>query len=153
MNSPTLAAPSPPLADLSLNWVIRRASPKPVRHCSTQAAWACAGTWLWMKIADRCGSMPIASSWAAARRVRSRSAFGSCSTVIACRSAMKKNGAWSSLQVHPLPQRAEVVAEVEGVGGRLDPREHPRPGATRDDVGHADLGLGGGGGGHGWHCP
>ena len=46
MNSPTLAAPSPPLADLSLNWVIRRASPKPVRHCSTQPSWACSGTWL-----------------------------------------------------------------------------------------------------------
>ena len=80
------------LADLSLNWVIRRASPKPVRHCSTQPSWACAGIWLWTKIAERSGSMPIASSWAAARRVRSRSTFGSCSTVIACRSAMKKNG-------------------------------------------------------------
>ena len=29
------------------------------------------------------------------------------------------------LQRHPLPQRAEVVAEVERVGGRLDAGEHP----------------------------
>ena len=95
MNSPTLAAPSPPLADLSLNCVIRRASPKPVRHCSTQPSWAWAGTWLCTKIADRSGSMPIATSWAAARSVRSRSTRGSCSTVMACRSAMKKNGWYS----------------------------------------------------------
>ena len=92
MNSPTDAAPSPALADLSLNWVIRRASPKPVRHWSTQESWAWAGIWLCTKIADRAGSMPIATSWAAARRVRSRSTLGSCSRVIACRSAMKKNG-------------------------------------------------------------
>ena len=58
-----------------------------------------------------------------------------------------------ALQVDPLPQRAEVVAEVEGVGGRLDAREDPGPGAARDGVGDADLGLGGGGGGHGWHSP
>src|SRR3712207_6991281 len=30
------------------------------------------------------------------------------------------------LQGHPLPDRAEVVAEVERVGGRLDARQHPR---------------------------
>ena len=95
MNRPTLAAPSPDFADLSLNCVIRRASPKPVRHCSTHDSWACAGIWLCTKIADRAGSMPIASSWAAARSVRSRSTLGSCSTVMACRSAMKKNGWWS----------------------------------------------------------
>ena len=76
MNSPTDAAPSPPLADLSLNCVIRRASPKPVRHCSTQPSWAWAGTWDCTKIAERSGSIPIASSCAAARRVRSRSSFG-----------------------------------------------------------------------------
>ena len=95
MKSPTDAAPSPPLADLSLNWVIRRASPKPVRHCRIHPSWACSGTWLWMKIAERAGSMPMASSCAAARSDRSRSTFGSCSTVIACRSAMKKKGWWS----------------------------------------------------------
>ena len=92
MNRPTDAAPSPPLADLSLNCVIRRASPKPVRHCSTQDSWACAGIWLCTKIADRAGSMPMATSCATARRVRSRSTLGSCSTVMACRSAMKKKG-------------------------------------------------------------
>ena len=39
------------------------------------------------------------------------------------------------LQGHPLPQRAEVVAEVERVRGRLDAGQHPRAGI--------------GGGGHG----
>ena len=95
MNRPTLAAPSPDLDDLSLNWVIRRASPNPVRHWSTHDSCAWAGIWLCTKIAERFGSMPIASSCAAARKVRSRSTPGSCSTVIACRSAMKKNGWWS----------------------------------------------------------
>ena len=80
------------------------------------------------KIADRSGSMPIASSWAAARRIRSRSSLGSCSTVIACRSAMKKNGSWSSCRSTHCRSAPEVVAEVERVGGRLDPGEHPRPG-------------------------
>ena len=66
MNSPTEAAPSPPLADLSLNCVIRRASPNPVRHCSTQASSACSGMCDCTKIAERSGSMPIAISCAAA---------------------------------------------------------------------------------------
>ncbi len=38
--------------------------------------------------------------------------------------------------VHPVPHRAQVVAEVERVGRRLDAREHTRAGAAR--------GLGGG---------
>ena len=39
---------------------------------------------------------------------------------------MKKNGSWVVLQGDPLPQRAEVVAEVERVGGRLDAGQHAR---------------------------
>ena len=49
MNRPTLAASAPALADLSLNWTIRLASPNPVRQPSTQASSACSGTWLCTK--------------------------------------------------------------------------------------------------------
>ncbi|KEF07343.1 hypothetical protein DF17_10610 [Streptomyces rimosus] len=86
VNRPTLVRSAPCLADLSLNCVIRLASPKPVRQFMTQASWACSGTWLWTKSVQRSGSRPAASSWAAASRVFARSAVGSCGTVIACRS-------------------------------------------------------------------
>ena len=76
----------PCLADLSLNCVIRDASPKPVMQFITQPSWACSGTWLWTKRVHRSGSSPAASSWAAASRVLARSSAGSCGTVIACRS-------------------------------------------------------------------
>ena len=53
------------------------------------------------------------------------------------------------LEVHPLPERAEVVAEVERVGGRLDAGEHAwsRGLGARRRCGH----LGRGGGGHAAH--
>ncbi len=86
MNRPTVARSAPPLADLSLNCVIRLASPNPVMQPSTQPSWACSGTCDWTNRVDRSGSMPAASSCATERRVRSRSCFGSYSTVIACRS-------------------------------------------------------------------
>ncbi len=89
MNSPTLTLP--PRADLSLNWVIRLASPKPVRQPSTQASWACSGRWLCRNTAERSGSTPAARYCAAVTRVRAVSSDGSCSTVMACRSATKKN--------------------------------------------------------------
>ena len=73
-------------ADLSLNWVIRFASPKPVMQPSTQLSSACSGTWLCTNRMHRSGSRPAAISWAAATRVRRRSAAGSYGTVIACRS-------------------------------------------------------------------
>ena len=44
---------------------------------------------------------------------------------------MKKNGCVVALQVDPLPQRAEVVAEVERVRGRLDAGQDPGPGRRR----------------------
>ena len=75
-----------------MNCVIRRASPKPVMHSSTQVSWVCSGTCDCRKIAERSASMPIAISWAAQRTNRSRSTFGSWGTVSECRSAMKKNG-------------------------------------------------------------
>lgn len=86
MNRPTVARSAPPFAVLSLNCVIRLASPIPVMQDITQASWACSGTCDWTNSVDRSGSIPAASSCAADRRVRSRSAFGSYSTVIACRS-------------------------------------------------------------------
>lgn len=86
MNSPTLDRSLPCFCDLSLNWVIRLASPKPVMHPSTQASCACSGTCDWTNSALRSGSMPTAKSCAAATRVRCRSTAGSCPAVIACRS-------------------------------------------------------------------
>ena len=47
MNRPTLAWSEPCFWALSLNWVIREASPKPVMQFRTQASWACSGTWDW----------------------------------------------------------------------------------------------------------
>ena len=87
VNRPTLTESEPSFADLSLNWVIRCACPKPVRQDRIQASWVCSGTWDWTKTVARSGSMPAASSWAAARSTRSRSSAGSCSMVSACRSA------------------------------------------------------------------
>ncbi len=77
MNRPTLAESAPPLADLSLNWVIRLASPKPVMQPSTQFSSACSGTWLCTNRMHRSGSMPAAKSCAAATLVRRRSVSGS----------------------------------------------------------------------------
>ena len=46
-----------------------------------------------------------------------------------------------TLEVHPLAQGAQVVAEVERVRGGLDPREHPRTGASDGVAGDRQLGL------------
>ncbi|CAM5595721.1 hypothetical protein STENM327S_03893 [Streptomyces tendae] len=86
VNRPTVVRSLPCLADLSLNCVIRDASPKPVMQFISQPSWACSGTWLCTNRVQRSGSRPAARSWAAATRVFSRSCFGSCGTVIACRS-------------------------------------------------------------------
>ena len=64
MNSPTEAWSAPPRADLSLNCVIRDASPKPVMHCITQPSWACSGTWLCTNRVETSGSTPAAMIWA-----------------------------------------------------------------------------------------
>lgn len=93
---PTPAASAPCLADLSLNWVIRMASPMPVMQVSTHASCACSGTWDWTNSVERSGSMPPAMNCAAATRVRSARAAGSCGTVMACRSGMKKNASKSA---------------------------------------------------------
>jgi hypothetical protein len=64
-------------SDFSLNWVIRRSSPRLVTEPSSQAASAWAVTWLWTKTVERSGSMPVAKSIAARSSVRSRRSAGS----------------------------------------------------------------------------
>ena len=86
MNSPTVVPSVPCLPDLSLNCVIRLASPNPVWHESNQASSACSGTCDCTNRIERSGSTPAARYWAAVRRVRSRSTDGSGLTVSACRS-------------------------------------------------------------------
>src|SRR5919198_1043012 len=63
-------------AERSLNWVIRRSSPKLVTEPSSQAASGWALTWLWTKTVERSGSRPVANSIAARSRVESRSSAG-----------------------------------------------------------------------------
>ena len=70
------ARSAPCLADLSLNWVIRLASPNPVMQPSTQASCACSGTWHCTNSVQRSGSRPSASSCAAVARVRCAAAPG-----------------------------------------------------------------------------
>ncbi len=84
VKSPTLERSAPCLTDLSLNCVIRLASPNPVMQESTQASWACSGTCDWTKSVQTWVSSPSASSCAAATRLRSRSTFGSWPAVMAC---------------------------------------------------------------------
>jgi hypothetical protein len=86
VKSPTEADSAPWRADLSLNWVIRLASPKPVSVLSTQASSACAGTCDCTNSVDFDGSMPEAMYCAAVARVLARSSAGSCGEVIACMS-------------------------------------------------------------------
>jgi len=86
VNRPTEACSWPSRADLSLNWVIRLASPKPVMQDRIQDSSVCSGTWLCTNSVHRSGSSPAPSSWAAATLVRRVSRAGSCGTVIACRS-------------------------------------------------------------------
>ena len=66
--------------DLSLNCVIRPSWPKLVTEPSSQAASACAGTWLCAKTVERSGSRPVANSIAARSSVFSRKSCGSYST-------------------------------------------------------------------------
>ncbi len=91
-----MAASAPDFWVLSLNWVIREASPKPVMQFSAQASCACSGTWDWTKKMLLSGSMPAAMYWAATMRVRLASSAGSKSTVMACRSGMKNTASYSA---------------------------------------------------------
>ncbi|CPU64833.1 Uncharacterised protein [Mycobacteroides abscessus] len=96
VNSPTVVPSAPCFADLSLNWVMRPASPKPVWHDSTHDSSACCGTCDWTNSAERSGSTPPARYWAAVRRVRSRSRSGSGLTVSAWRSTTQYRASYAS---------------------------------------------------------
>ncbi len=144
---------APCLADLSLNCVIRLASPKPVRQFITQASWACSGTWLCTKRVQRSGSSPAASSWAAASRVLAaqlRRVLRDGDRVQVHDHVERVVGL---LERHPLAHRAEVVAEVEGARGGLDAGEDPGPGVRRrgSALRLRAVGVGEVVGGHGPH--
>ena len=120
---------------LELGHPARLAEPGEAREDPLRCA--CAGTCDWTKTEDRAGSIPIAISWAAARRVRSRSRFGVLLDGDRVQVGDEEERLVVGLEVHPLPQRAEVVAEVERVGGRLDPGEDPGTGGRcRCGLGH-----------------
>ena len=74
----------------SLNCVMRPNWPTLATELNSQAASACAGTWLCANTVERSGSIPVANSIAARSSVERRSASGSYSTVIECRSTMQK---------------------------------------------------------------
>ena len=77
----------PTCCDLSLNWIIRLASPNPVRQLSTQAQLGVLGDVALHE--DRAPLRVKAGARTAGRPrpcVRARSSAGSCGTVIACRS-------------------------------------------------------------------
>jgi hypothetical protein len=65
---------------------MRLASPKPVSVLRIHASSVCADTCDCTNSVETDGSMPAAMYCAAVRRVESRRAFGSCGTVMACRS-------------------------------------------------------------------
>ena len=114
-----MVASAPSFCDLSLNCVIRDACPKPVKQPSTQANSACAGTWLCTKTVDRAGSMPSARYCAAVTRVRLRSSAGSCAIGDRVQVDDAEVGVVVVLQADPLLDRAQRVAEVQGVGRGL----------------------------------
>ena len=115
MNSPTVVASAPCFCDLSLNCVIRDACPKPVKQPSTQANSAWAGTWLCTKTV-------------AARRVDAQRQVlrGGDQRAPAQHGRVLRDGdrmqvddaevrVVAVLQPDPLADRAQRVAEVQGV--------------------------------------
>ena len=122
MNRPTLAAPSPPLADLSLNCVIRRASPKPVEALEHPAELGVRGD-----LALDEDRRPVGVD--AHRDQLGRGAQGALAQQLRVlldgdrvQVGDEEERLVVLLEVDPLPQGSEVVAEVERVGGRLDAR-------------------------------
>ena len=116
--------------DLSLNWVIRLASPKPVRQPSIQASSACSGTWL-------CTNTVHAGIKARSEQLRGRDPGPAAQQrrVLRHRDRMQVNDAIERvvgvLQRHPLADRAKVVSEMKGVSRRLDAGQYARPGHGR----------------------
>ena len=126
---------APCLADLSLNCVIRPASPKPVWQLSTHASSACSGD-VRLDEEDR----PLGVD--ARREVLRRGAAGP----VAQHGRVGVDGQRVQvddavervvvlLERDPLGQRAEQVAQVQGVRGGLHPGEDPGS-CGQDRVGH-----------------
>ena len=128
MNSPTLAWSEPCLWALSLNWVIRDASPKPVMQFRTQASWACSGTWDWTK------SVHLSDVHAAGDVLRGRDpgAVGQLGRILRNGDRVQvrdeEDGVVLVLHPDPVHEGAEVVAQVQGVGGGLHAGEDAVPG-------------------------
>ena len=119
-----MVASLPCFCDLSLNCVIRDACPKPVKQPSTQASSAWAGTWLCTKIVLRAGSMPSARYCAAVTSVRRRSVLGILRNGDGVQVDDAEERVVVVLQPDPLLDRAQRVAEVQGVRGGLHAGEH-----------------------------
>ena len=115
-----MAPPVPSRWLLSLNWVIRLASPKPVRHSSTHDSCRCSGTWLCTNSVLRCG----VDAEGEQLRGRDEGVAAQLGGVLRQRDRVQVDDAVERLggllQAHPLAQRTQVVAEVEGARRRLD---------------------------------
>ena len=138
MNSPTLAAPSPPLADLSLNCVIRRASPKPGQALQHPAE---LGVGRHLALHEDRRPLGVDAHRHQLRR-RAQGALAEHLRVLLegdrVQVGDEEERLVLPLEVDPLPQRPEVVAEVERVGRRLDAGQHAGPG-TRGDLRDGQL--------------
>ena len=117
MNSPARADSFPAL--FSLNWVMRRSSPIVAVHSSSQESSVCSWTWLWTNTVQISGSSPLASSHEAVSRVRS----AQLGRVVLDGEGVQVDDAEERVGVvlvgDPLPEGAEVVADVRRAG-RLD---------------------------------
>ena len=80
------------------------------------------------------GSIPAASSWAALRSVRSRRSRRIVVDGQRVQVGDPVEGLMIVLQRHPLPQRAQEVAEVQRVGGRLGQGERAATAGRRQDM-------------------
>ena len=123
VNSPTDAPVGRPAGGLVLELGHAVASPKPAVHSSSQVSSACSGTWLCTKRVQTLGveADRQQQGGAHASRRRSRPARGNGQRVqiddavvasrVSCSRTHWRNG-------------AEVIAQVERVGGRLDAGEY-----------------------------
>ncbi len=107
---------------------MRDSSPNDAVHSITHASWLCSTTWLWTKIVATSGSSPIAYIIAARRSV----SLADHARRLGDGERVQVDDAVERvaevLVVGPVPQRTQVVAEVD-VTGRLDAREHAGHGA------------------------
>jgi hypothetical protein len=119
-----------------LNWVIRWAWPKPVRQARIQLSWVCSGT---SGLQENCGSVGIHPGGQHLRRAPQRP--------VAQHRRLDLHGQRVQvghaverlmiiLQRHPLPERAEVVAEVQesAVGWASESTRGAVAGASGEDM-------------------